>query len=195
MTWLGRAHESACHFRVYNFMFSSKQIWMKTRTWCIILLILRQGSLLLSSRYLFIFDYHFKWKNVKNPRHVQDGVGWCKKIRAITLLRVIPTMTCQVRVVRWGMLSGLENHEELSIIGMHNWHYLRAFAVRSLALPLIRNMRRPHRSYGSLGTILSFRAKTSTSTTSEAFFSGEKKPAKQTQKHQDMQLFLVHPEV
>ena len=37
-----------------------------------------------------------------------------------------------------------EESEELSIIGLHHWHNLDAFAIRSLALTLIRNMRRPH---------------------------------------------------
>ena len=66
----------------------------------------------------------------------------------ITLLRVIPTMTCRVGVVRWGrwgLLSTFIPHEKLAIIGLHNWHCLHTFAIRSLALTLIRNMCRSHR--------------------------------------------------
>ena len=57
-----------------------------------------------------------------------------------TLLRVIHTMTCRVGVVRWGLLSTFIPHEELSVIGLHNWHCLHTFAIRSLALTLIWNI-------------------------------------------------------
>ena len=54
-----------------------------------------------------------------------------EKYQKITLLRVIPTMTCRVGVVRWGLLSTFKPHEALSIIGLHNWYCLHTFAVRS----------------------------------------------------------------
>ena len=45
------------------------------------------------------------------------GAKWIKKLvkQNNTLLRVIPTMACRVRVVRWGLLPAFENHSSLEI--------------------------------------------------------------------------------